>query len=1222
MAHAQISKAYSANTGTANTFSYSGSFDTFKASEVVVLLDNAALTFTSSSINDSASPREYTVDTTAKTIHIGGGNLSSGTVIIKPITDLGDPTARSTFTPGSSIKSDDLNNNQKQLLRKSMEIMEQKLDTTGGTLTGSLTMDEDTTIIFEGATADAYETTLTVTDPTADRTITLPNVTGTVVTTGDTATVTATMMAADAVDSDEIVDGSIDTVHIADSQITAAKIASNAVTTAKINTDAITGAKIADDQIDSEHLAAGCIDNEHIADGAIDSAAFDAATIVTNSEQSGYSVNDTSFFTTSAAEARYFNQSTSETIKDGDSFPDNDTTIATTAAINDRIIDLVDDVGGFVPIANELAFPNANPDVNDGTGTLVSIKALSTNYTSNGSGVISVSNGTVGNSTVTITGAENSTTYSSGFGMIVETTTTLNTYTFHRLVPKATEVTTVAGSITNINTVATNLATVNDFADKYRIASSAPGSDNDDGDLYYNTTDDKLYIYDGSSWTVATTLDGSGGTITGDTRFNDSVKAKFGTGSDLEIYHDGSNSRINDAGTGNLQLQTGGSTKFEVTSAGATVTGTLTADLADDSIDSEHYTDDSIDTAHIGDDQVTYAKIQNVSTTDRVLGRDSSGAGVIEEITPANLRTMINVEDGADVTDATNVNSAGAIMHSDLGTKGQIVVGDGSGDATILGVGSNNHILTADSSEASGVKWAAATGGTPTDITVADESTDTTCFPLFVTAATGDLEPKSGSNLTFNSSTGALGATKFIGEASDVADDIIDSEHYVDGSIDNAHIADDAIDSEHYTDGSIDHVHLAADCVDGDNIQDDVINSEHYAAASIDHEHLADDCVDGDNLADNACDSEHYTDGSIDHVHLAGDCVDGDNLADNACDSEHYTDGSIDNAHIADDAIDSEHYAAASIDHEHLADDCVDGDNIADNSIDSEHYNDGSIDNAHIADDAIDSEHYAAGSIDNEHLADNAVGTDEIADDAVTADKLANSINTEIAANTAKVSLTDNSVTLAKMAGGTDGQIITYDASGDPVAVGPGTDGQVLTSTGAGSPPAFEDAAGGGKILQVVQGSTTTEASSTSTSMADTGLSASITPATNSDVLVTVNQVMRQYRDRASTNNQGIGVNVLRGTTVVMESKQNDGNNYNDFHTAGDGANNETWRHTISFVDTNPGGDGSTALTYKTQFSLMFTDDSGQAWAQPSWEGQNQAPTSYITLMEISGGVT
>jgi hypothetical protein len=54
------------------------------------------------------------------------------------------------------------------------------------------------------------------------------------------------------------------------------------------------------------------------------------------------------------------------------------------------------------------------------------------------------------------------------------------------------------------------------------------------------------------------------------------------------------------------------------------------------------------------------------------------------------------------------------------------------------------------------------------------------------------------------------------------------------------------------------------------------------------------------------------------------------------------------------------------------------------------------------------------------------------------------------------VTLADNSVTLAKMASGTDGNIISYDASGDPVAVATGSDGQVLTSTGAGSPPAFE----------------------------------------------------------------------------------------------------------------------------------------------------------------------
>ena len=52
--------------------------------------------------------------------------------------------------------------------------------------------------------------------------------------------------------------------------------------------------------------------------------------------------------------------------------------------------------------------------------------------------------------------------------------------------------------------------------------------------------------------------------------------------------------------------------------------------------------------------------------------------------------------------------------------------------------------------------------------------------------------------------------------------------------------------------------------------------------------------------------------------------------------------------------------------------------------------------------------------------------------------------------------ITDSIISLPKLTDGTDGNIISYDASGNPVAVATGTDGQVLTSTGAGSPPAFE----------------------------------------------------------------------------------------------------------------------------------------------------------------------
>jgi hypothetical protein len=65
----------------------------------------------------------------------------------------------------------------------------------GGTVTGNLEIGTTGSLTFEGSTADAFETTLAVVDPTADRTITFPNVTGTVVTTGDSGTVTSAMIA-------------------------------------------------------------------------------------------------------------------------------------------------------------------------------------------------------------------------------------------------------------------------------------------------------------------------------------------------------------------------------------------------------------------------------------------------------------------------------------------------------------------------------------------------------------------------------------------------------------------------------------------------------------------------------------------------------------------------------------------------------------------------------------------------------------------------------------------------------------------------------------------------------------------------------------------------------------------------------------------------------------------------------------------------------------------
>jgi hypothetical protein len=74
------------------------------------------------------------------------------------------------------------------------ELEDEKLSKTGGTVTGELLIGTAGSLAFEGATNNAAETFLTVVDPTADRTITFPDISGTVVTSGDTGTVTSTMI--------------------------------------------------------------------------------------------------------------------------------------------------------------------------------------------------------------------------------------------------------------------------------------------------------------------------------------------------------------------------------------------------------------------------------------------------------------------------------------------------------------------------------------------------------------------------------------------------------------------------------------------------------------------------------------------------------------------------------------------------------------------------------------------------------------------------------------------------------------------------------------------------------------------------------------------------------------------------------------------------------------------------------------------------------------------
>ena len=88
---------------------------------------------------------------------------------------------------------------------------------------------------------------------------------------------------------------------------------------------------------------------------------------------------------------------------------------------------------------------------------------------------------------------------------MVETTTTLHTYTFHRLVPKATEVSTVAANAVNIAAAGANVTNIDSFADRYQISSSAPTTRSDSsalaaGDLWFDSSSNKvMMVYDASA---------------------------------------------------------------------------------------------------------------------------------------------------------------------------------------------------------------------------------------------------------------------------------------------------------------------------------------------------------------------------------------------------------------------------------------------------------------------------------------------------------------------------------------------------------------------------------------------------------------------------------------------------------------------------------------------------------------------------------------------------
>ena len=197
--------------------------------------------------------------------------------------------------------------------------------------------------------------------------------------------------------------------------------------------------------------------------------------------------------------------------------PGNANDLPTSSAVSTYVSGLLNALGGFVAIADENSFPTTNPDPSDDAGTVVSIAnagGMSVNASGVGTGQ------TTGGTTVTINGFPstfNSTTLPAQQGLQVVTTSTLNTYNYHKVIARDDD-------IVRLND------DVNDFFQRYRISATAPTTDLDAGDLWFDTTAGKMKVYDAgdSAWEEVqsvgnffiNTLSSSSGTGGGSATFN------------------------------------------------------------------------------------------------------------------------------------------------------------------------------------------------------------------------------------------------------------------------------------------------------------------------------------------------------------------------------------------------------------------------------------------------------------------------------------------------------------------------------------------------------------------------------------------------------------------------------------------------------------------------------------------------------------------------------
>jgi hypothetical protein len=189
----------------------------------------------------------------------------------------------------------------------------------------------------------------------------------------------------------------------------------------------------------------------------------------------------------------------------------------------------------------------------------------------------------------------------------------------------------------------------------------------------------------------------------------------------------------------------------------------------------------------------------------------------------------------------------------------------------------------------------------------------------------------------------------------------------------------------------------------------------------------------------------------------------------------------------------------------------------------------------------------------------------------------------------------------------TTGDIIYASAANTPARLAIGSTGNVLTVSGG--VPAWS-APAGGKVLQVVEGVTTTSTNIATTTLTDTTITATITPSSaSSKVLVMVAAKFYAYRGGSTPSEYTVGAVLLRGATIIADYDTTSGDEFNKITLGSNGISIE--QRMIQPIIKLDSPATTSAVTYKVQAKVRYTTNSGQVTFQ------DESTPSTIILMEI-----